>query len=111
MLHRKARRAMLFKTLDCFSNKITDESITMADLDYGYNIANPAAGPVYIEGAEPGDVLVSISWTCRSPTRAPSQPTTTAGRCLRPRGTARRRSPSNDGFATFNQVRSSPSSR
>lgn len=49
---------MLFKTLDCFSNKIVDESITMKDLDFSYNITNPAAGPVFIEGAEPGDVLV-----------------------------------------------------
>ena len=47
-----------FKTLDCFSNKITGEDITMNDLDYGYDVANPAAGPVFIEGAEAGDVLV-----------------------------------------------------
>jgi len=47
-----------FKTLDCFSNKLTGEDVTMADLDYGYDIANPAAGPVFIEGAEVGDVLV-----------------------------------------------------
>jgi amidase len=47
-----------FKTLDCFSNKIGSEDVTMKDLDYGYDIANPAAGPVFIEGAQPGDVLV-----------------------------------------------------
>lgn len=47
-----------FKTLDCFSNKIDSEDVTMKDLDYGYDIANPAAGPVFIEGAQPGDVLV-----------------------------------------------------
>ena len=49
---------LLFKTLDCFSNRIPDENTTMADLDYTYGFANPAAGPVYVEGAEPGDVLV-----------------------------------------------------
>lgn len=49
---------LLFKTMDCFSNRIPDESVTMADLDYTYGFANPAAGPVYVEGAEPGDVLV-----------------------------------------------------
>ena len=49
---------LVFKTLDCFSNRIPDEGTTMADLDYTYGFANPAAGPVYIEGAEPGDVLV-----------------------------------------------------
>ena len=48
---------LLFKTLDCFSSRITDEGVTMKDLDYGYNVANSAAVPVYIEGAEPGDVL------------------------------------------------------
>ncbi|MDO4590219.1 MAG: acetamidase/formamidase family protein [Slackia sp.] len=46
-----------FVTQDCFSNRIPDENITMADLDYTYGFANPAAGPVYIEGAMPGDVL------------------------------------------------------
>lgn len=49
---------LLFRTLDCFSNRIPDENTTMADLDYTYGFANPAAGPVYVEGAEPGDALV-----------------------------------------------------
>lgn len=49
---------LLFKTQDCFSNRIPDEKTTMADLDYTYGFANPAAGPVYVEGAEVGDVLV-----------------------------------------------------
>ena len=47
-----------FMTMDCFSNKITGEDVTMNDLDYGYDVANPAAGPVFVEGAEAGDVLV-----------------------------------------------------
>jgi len=49
---------LMFKTMDCFSNKITSEDILMPDVLYGYDVANPAAGPVYINGAEPGDVLV-----------------------------------------------------
>ncbi len=49
---------LVFKTLDCFSNRITDETVTMASLDYGYDVANPAAGPVFVNGAKPGDVLV-----------------------------------------------------
>ena len=49
---------LMFKTLDCFSNRLTSEEVTMADLSYGYNDANPAAGPVFVEGALPGDVLV-----------------------------------------------------
>lgn len=47
---------LLFKTMDCFSNTITKEEDLVLDMDY--SVANPAAGPVYINGAEPGDVLV-----------------------------------------------------
>lgn len=47
-----------FNTLDCFSGRLTDETVTMKDMDFSYNITNPAAGPVYVEGAEVGDVLV-----------------------------------------------------
>ena len=54
----KPGELLMFKTLDCFSNRLTSEEVTMADLSYGYNDANPAAGPVYVEGAMPGDVLV-----------------------------------------------------
>ena len=53
----KPGEVLQFNTQDCFSNRIPDENTTMADLDYTYGFANPAAGPVYIEGAEPGDVL------------------------------------------------------
>ncbi|MBQ0005666.1 MAG: acetamidase/formamidase family protein [Clostridiales bacterium] len=44
-----------FETLDCFANQITDASQRMADIDE--TNANPATGPVYINGAEPGDTL------------------------------------------------------
>lgn len=47
---------LLFKAMDCFSNTITKEEHLVLHLDY--TVANPAAGPVYINGAEPGDVLV-----------------------------------------------------
>ncbi len=44
-----------FRTLDCFSNLIkTDQDLTT---EFDYNSANPANGPIYIEGAEPGDIL------------------------------------------------------
>lgn len=46
---------LLFRTLDCFGGQITNEEQLMADMDL--TKVNPAAGPVYIEGAEPGDVL------------------------------------------------------
>ena len=38
----KPGEVLLFKTLDCFSNRIPDEQTTMADLDYSYGFANPA---------------------------------------------------------------------
>ncbi|AJY75386.1 acetamidase/formamidase family protein [Paenibacillus beijingensis] len=44
-----------FQTMDCFSNTIhsPDQSVEAID----YSRINPATGPVYIEGAEPGDVI------------------------------------------------------
>ena len=47
---------LLFKTQDCFAGRIPTEDVTMKDLNFSYGFTNPAAGPVYIEGAEPGDV-------------------------------------------------------
>jgi len=48
-----------FETFDCFENQICSEHDEFAGLDF--TRVNPATGPVYIEGAEPGDVLsVSI---------------------------------------------------
>lgn len=44
-----------FETLDCFSNQIctADDKIGTIDLNH----INPATGPVFVEGAEPGDIL------------------------------------------------------
>lgn len=44
-----------FCTRDCFNNQITSEDYVMDGLDW--NHINPATGPVYVEGAEAGDVL------------------------------------------------------
>ena len=44
-----------FRTQDCFSNQITSEEQLVTTCDYSR--MNPATGPVFIEGAEPGDVL------------------------------------------------------
>ena len=41
----KPGEVLQFNTEDCFSNRIPDENTTMADLDYTYGFANPAAGP------------------------------------------------------------------
>src|SRR5665648_1164766 len=43
------------ETLDCFSNQLRNADDTMEQLDW--DRVNPATGPVYVEGAEPGDTL------------------------------------------------------
>lgn len=44
-----------FETLDCFGGQLTSEAQKMGGLDWS-NI-NPATGPLYVEGAQAGDVL------------------------------------------------------
>ena len=46
---------LVFDTFDCFGGQITCEEKGMDTLDWDHT--NPATGPVYIEGAEPGDAL------------------------------------------------------
>lgn len=47
---------LVFETLDCFSNKIRSEKDLITEFDF--NSANPGTGPVFIDGAKPGDTLV-----------------------------------------------------
>ena len=44
-----------FYTRDCFNNQIDSEDYVMDVLDWDH--INPATGPVYVEGAQKGDVL------------------------------------------------------
>lgn len=46
---------IVFETCDCFENQITSVDTPFAELDW--NRINPATGPVYVKGAEPGDTL------------------------------------------------------
>lgn len=46
---------LVFETCDCFEDQITSVDTPFSALDW--NRINPATGPVYIEGAEPGDTL------------------------------------------------------
>ncbi|EJY1762110.1 acetamidase [Klebsiella oxytoca] len=46
---------VLFETCDCFSDQITSADAVFNELDW--QRINPATGPVYVEGAEPGDAL------------------------------------------------------
>lgn len=55
----KDRENIVFETKDCFNNQLLGEDAVLDALDW--NAINPATGPVFIEGAMPGDVLkVSI---------------------------------------------------
>ena len=51
----KSGDTVCFETLDCFGGQIKDEQQLLGDLDWS-NI-NPATGPLFIEDAQPGDVL------------------------------------------------------
>ncbi|NBG87292.1 acetamidase/formamidase family protein [Isachenkonia alkalipeptolytica] len=51
----KSGSVVTFETYDCFQNQITKEAQSMEALDWGH--VNPATGPLFIEEAEPGDVL------------------------------------------------------
>ncbi|MBV7389520.1 acetamidase/formamidase family protein [Enterococcus alishanensis] len=44
-----------FEIYDCFTNQISDETSSYQGVDW--NKINPATGPVFVEGAEPGDTL------------------------------------------------------
>ncbi len=46
---------IVFETLDCFSGQITCAEDRLGGLDWSR--INPATGPLYVEGAEPGDTL------------------------------------------------------
>ncbi|GAK11134.1 acetamidase/formamidase family protein [Geomicrobium sp. JCM 19039] len=48
-------KEVTFHTLDAFSNQIVDQTSTFDKIDM--NAVNPATGPVFVDGAKPGDTL------------------------------------------------------
>lgn len=54
--HVKAGDQLTIETYDCFTNQIKSEDMDLGD-SLDWNKVNPATGPVYVEGAEPGDIL------------------------------------------------------
>ena len=44
-------------TKDCYDNLLTDESLRHKDLEGREPVANPTSGPIFVEGAHPGDTL------------------------------------------------------
>ncbi|AZB44799.1 acetamidase [Bacillus sp. FJAT-42376] len=51
----KSGERVVFETSDCFEDQITSADTPFDSLNW--ERINPATGPVYVEGAEPGDVL------------------------------------------------------
>ena len=51
----KSGEIVRFETLDCFGCQLSSEEQHLGGLDW--NNINPATGPLFVEGAEPGDVL------------------------------------------------------
>jgi len=51
----KDGESLTIETFDCFTDQIKSEKQPLADLDW--DKINPATGPIYVEGAEPGDAL------------------------------------------------------
>ena len=47
--------SVVLETADCFSDQVRSSSDTPGSVDWEH--INPATGPVFVEGAEPGDVL------------------------------------------------------
>lgn len=101
----KPGEMLRFDTLDCFSNKLTDESVTMADLDYGYDVANPAAGPVFVEGAQPGDVLVVDIFDIKVADEGTIATDDHCGPLFEGTPYATKKIKIEDGFAHFNQIK------
>lgn len=50
------KEVLKFKTLDCFCNQVKSEEDEVGEIDF--DKANPATGPVYVNGCEKGDILV-----------------------------------------------------
>jgi len=47
---------VIFETIDALGGQVRSEDVSLSEIDWGK--INPATGPLYIEGAEPGDTLV-----------------------------------------------------
>ena len=55
VLHTAPPVSVTIQTLDCFSNQLRREEDELLSLDW--DKVNPATGPIYVEGAMPGDAL------------------------------------------------------
>ena len=46
---------IILETWDCFEGQVRKSEDMLSELDWDH--VNPASGPVYIEGVQPGDIL------------------------------------------------------
>lgn len=51
----KAGERLTIETYDCFEDQITSDETKMSHIDW--NRINPATGPLYVQDAQPGDIL------------------------------------------------------
>lgn len=51
----KSGETVIFETLDCYGNQIRSEDLDFTGIRRDFN--NPATGPLFVEGAKPGDIL------------------------------------------------------
>lgn len=51
----KSGETVKIKTMDCFSNQVQKEEDKLESINW--NLVNPATGPIFVEGTQPGDVL------------------------------------------------------
>jgi len=58
VLHVASGSEIIFETCDCFQDQIVSKETNFTALDW--NRINPATGPVFVDGAEPGDTLAVI---------------------------------------------------
>ena len=54
--HAKDGEVVIFDTRDCYNRLVQREDISLEE-QVGDEPDNPATGPLYVDGAEPGDVL------------------------------------------------------
>lgn len=54
-IHVKPGEEVVLETHDCFQAQLQTEADLITSLDWSH--VNPATGPIYIEGAKPGDIL------------------------------------------------------
>ena len=94
---------LLFKPMDCFSNMLRSADMQMADVRSVPS--NPAAGPVYINGAEPGDVLVVEILDIQVADEGTVGTSETCGPLADTTVPRVKKIPIRDGFAEFNGIR------